>query len=43
LDKGEIVEFDSPEKLLSNEKSVFFSMAVSAGIVAQDAVSSKAN
>jgi hypothetical protein len=32
LDKSQIVEFDRPDVLLSNEKSVFYSMAVSAGI-----------
>lgn len=31
LDKGEIIEFDSPRKLLSDNKSVFYSMAASAG------------
>jgi len=33
LDKGTIVEFDSPKVLLSDQKSVFYSMAVSAGII----------
>ena len=33
LDKGEIVEFDTPEALLKNERTVFYSMALSAGIV----------
>ena len=32
LDKGRIIEFDSPSNLLLNENSVFFSMAVSAGL-----------
>jgi hypothetical protein len=32
LDKGQIVEFDTPEALLADERSVFHSMAVSAGI-----------
>lgn len=33
LDKGEIIEFDSPKALLSNKSTVFYSMAESAGIV----------
>ncbi|CAF0941211.1 unnamed protein product [Brachionus calyciflorus] len=32
LDKGKIVEFDSPQNLLSNKKTIFYSMAVSAGL-----------
>ena len=32
LDKGRIIEFDSPNNLLQNENSVFFSMALSAGL-----------
>ncbi|RNA37147.1 multidrug resistance-associated 1 isoform X3 [Brachionus plicatilis] len=32
LDKGRIVEFDSPEKLLFNKDSLFFSMAYSVGL-----------
>ena len=32
LDKGRIVEFDTPEKLLENRSSVFFSMVKDAGI-----------
>jgi ATP-binding cassette subfamily C (CFTR/MRP) protein 1 len=33
LDKGRIVEFDSPQVLLSKKRSVFYSMAADAGIV----------
>lgn len=33
LDKGKIIEFDSPEKLMSNPDGHFYSMAVSAGII----------
>jgi ABC-type multidrug transport system fused ATPase/permease subunit len=33
LDKGKIVEFDSPQKLLTDSKSQFFSMASSAGLI----------
>lgn len=33
LDKGQIVEFDSPDNLLTREDSIFFSMAYSAGLV----------
>jgi ATP-binding cassette, subfamily C (CFTR/MRP), member 1 len=32
LDKGEIAEFDSPESLLQNPDSIFYSMAKDAGI-----------
>jgi ATP-binding cassette subfamily C (CFTR/MRP) protein 1 len=32
LDKGKIIEFDSPEKLLKNKESVFYSMAIAAGV-----------
>ena len=33
LDKGELMEFDSPEELLRNESSIFFSLAKDAGLV----------
>lgn len=33
LDKGRIVEFDSPKALLADPTSIFHSMAVSAGII----------
>jgi ATP-binding cassette, subfamily C (CFTR/MRP), member 1 len=32
LDKGEIAEFDSPDRLLQNPDSIFYSMAKDAGI-----------
>jgi len=33
LDKGNVAEFDTPESLLSNERSIFYGMARDAGIV----------
>lgn len=33
LDKGKIQEFDSPENLLSDKKTIFYSMAKNAGLV----------
>ncbi|KAK0042761.1 multidrug resistance-associated protein 1 [Biomphalaria pfeifferi] len=33
LDQGEIKEYDSPQKLLENQQSIFYSMAKTAGIV----------
>ena len=33
LDQGEIKEFDTPEALLSNELSIFQSMAKNAGLI----------
>ena len=33
LDKGKIVEFDSPTNLLSNKNTVFYSMSKDAGLV----------
>lgn len=34
LDKGLIIEYDSPEVLLRNSSSAFYSMAKDAGLVA---------
>ena len=33
LDKGKVVEFDAPKKLLTNKNSVFYSMARQAGLI----------
>jgi len=33
LDKGELVEYESPQKLLSQKNSVFYGMAKDAGLV----------
>jgi ATP-binding cassette subfamily C (CFTR/MRP) protein 1 len=33
LDKGKIVEFETPSELLANKNGVFYSMAKDAGIV----------
>ena len=33
LDKGRVVEFDTPNALLSNSGSYFYAMAKSAGLV----------
>lgn len=33
LEKGEIIEFDSPANLLTNETSAFYSMAKDANLV----------
>jgi len=33
LDKGQIVEFDSPERLLSDRNSLFYSMAKATGLI----------
>lgn len=33
LSDGKIIEFDTPETLLQNRKSVFFGMAKDAGLV----------
>ena len=32
LESGRVIEFDEPEKLLSNKESVFYSMVTSAGV-----------
>ena len=32
LDKRNIIEFDSPELLLSNKSSVFYSLAIDEGV-----------
>jgi ATP-binding cassette, subfamily C (CFTR/MRP), member 1 len=33
MDKGEVAEFDSPQTLLANTNSIFYSMAKEAGII----------
>ncbi len=33
LDKGKVVEFDTPKALLSNKKGLFYSMAKLAGLI----------
>jgi ABC-type multidrug transport system fused ATPase/permease subunit len=33
LDAGKVVEFDSPQTLLNNRRSVFYSLAKEAGLV----------
>lgn len=35
LDQGQVREFDSPAKLLSNPESIFYSMAEAAGLLSQ--------
>ena len=32
LDQGQVAEFDTPQKLLEDKQSIFFSMAAEAGI-----------
>ena len=36
LDKGEIAEFASPQELMSDPNSIFYSMASSAGLASDD-------
>ena len=33
LDKGEIIEYDSPDVLLKDKRSIFYGMAKDAGLV----------
>jgi ABC-type multidrug transport system fused ATPase/permease subunit len=33
LDKGKVKEFEAPQKLLADKRSVFYSMAKEAGLV----------
>lgn len=33
MEQGEVAEFDTPEALLANKDSVFFSLASAAGLV----------
>ena len=38
LDKGHLVEFDTPDNLLSNEDSMFFAMAKDAGVIPEESM-----
>jgi len=35
LDKGHVAEFDAPSKLLANQKSIFYGLAVKHGLAAE--------
>jgi len=35
LDKGRVAEFDSPSKLLADQKSIFYGLAVKHGLAAE--------
>lgn len=36
LDTGSIVEYDSPKNLMNNKRSVFYGMALDAGLIASE-------
>lgn len=35
LDQGRIAEYDTPDNLLANKNSIFYGMALNAGLVAK--------